>query len=48
MKAIIKGENFKDYIKKPKEKPRILLIDEVDVFFGEEFYGKTYDPVVKI
>jgi Mg-chelatase subunit ChlD len=26
-------------------KPRILLIDEVDVFFSESFYGKTYDPV---
>jgi hypothetical protein len=24
------------------EKKRILLIDEVDFFFGEDFIGKTY------
>ena len=22
----------------------VLLIDEVDVFFSEDFYGKTYNP----
>ena len=27
---------------------RILLIDEVDVFFGEGFYGNTYNPVAKL
>ena len=27
------------------ETPKILLIDEVDVFFSEEFYGETYDPI---
>ena len=25
--------------------PRILLIDEVDVFFSADFYGATYNPV---
>ena len=25
-------------------KPRILLIDEVDVFFGKDFYGELYTP----
>ncbi|KAL4512826.1 hypothetical protein ABPG72_017511 [Tetrahymena utriculariae] len=25
---------------------RILLIDEVDIFFNMDFYGKTYNPVV--
>lgn len=25
---------------------RILLVDEVDVFFSRSFYGETYDPVV--
>ena len=24
----------------------ILLVDEVDVFFGEDFYGKTFNPIV--
>jgi len=23
----------------------LLLIDEVDVFFSQEFYGSTYDPI---
>ena len=26
------------------DRPRILLIDEVDVFFSSDFYGKTYNP----
>ena len=25
-------------------KPRILLVDEVDVFFNKDFYGNTYTP----
>ena len=29
------------------ERPKMLLIDEVDVFFSEEFFGKTFDPVTK-
>lgn len=24
---------------------RLLLIDEVDVFFSDMFYGKTYNPI---
>jgi len=27
-----------------KNRKRILLVDEVDVFFGLEFYGNTYNP----
>eukprot|EP00854_Cymbomonas_tetramitiformis_P003883 gene3883-4844_t len=30
------------------EKQRILLIDEVDVFFSSEFYGTTYDPIMHV
>jgi hypothetical protein len=26
----------------------VLLIDEVDVFFSDEFYGKTYNPVLPL
>ena len=29
-------------------KKRILLVDEVDVFFSSSFYGETYDPVVPL
>jgi hypothetical protein len=25
----------------------ILLVDEVDVFFGESFYGNTYNPAAR-
>ena len=25
-------------------RPKILLIDEVDVFFSKEFYGNVYTP----
>ena len=39
--------------KKSKKQPaervkRILLIDEVDVFFSRSFYGETYDPVLSL
>jgi hypothetical protein len=29
-------------------KKRILLVDEVDVFFSSSFYGETYNPVVPL
>lgn len=29
-------------------KKRVLLVDEVDVFFGSSFYGEMYDPVVPL
>ena len=28
----------------PQYRPKILLIDEVDVFFGKDFYGNIYTP----
>ncbi|KAL7535461.1 hypothetical protein ACHAXR_006501 [Thalassiosira sp. AJA248-18] len=33
--------------KDPPIKEEILLIDEVDVFFSSEFYGKTYNQVIE-
>eukprot|EP00986_Skeletonema_menzelii_P006571 scaffold2497_cov117-Skeletonema_menzelii.AAC.6 len=32
---------------KPSAIEEILLVDEVDVFFGAEFYGKTYNQVIE-
>jgi hypothetical protein len=29
------------------ERKEVLLVDEVDVFFGSEFYGQTYNQVVE-
>jgi hypothetical protein len=29
-------------------RPQILLIDEVDVFFSESFFGKLYKPLAQI
>lgn len=29
-------------------RPSVLLVDEVDVFFGDGFYGKPYQPSVKV
>lgn len=34
-------------VSKPSAKEEILLVDEVDVFFGAEFYGKTYNQVIE-
>lgn len=32
----------------PNSRKRILLVDEVDVFFGKEFFGKFYSPSTSI
>ena len=32
----------------PRSKHGILLIDEVDVFFGPDFYGQTYRPAFQL
>jgi hypothetical protein len=45
--ALIKGE--KESLKKPEKiMPKILLIDEVDVFFSSDFYGQIYEPSSRI
>jgi hypothetical protein len=31
-----------------QEPRRVLLVDEVDVFFSSSFYGETYDPVERL
>jgi len=31
-----------------KSKEEIMLVDEVDVFFGSEFYGQTYNQVAQL
>lgn len=33
---------------KLKENPTILVIDEVDVFFDDNFFGSTYCPGIKL
>jgi hypothetical protein len=30
------------------QRPRVLLIDEVDVFFNKDFYGNLYTPIVNL
>ena len=32
----------------PTSRPQVLLVDEVDVFFSESFYGASYTPMVPI
>jgi hypothetical protein len=41
--------NLKRKIKASRTKPRqkVLLIDEVDMFLSQDFYGNTYNPVTK-
>eukprot|EP00961_Rhodomonas_salina_P188509 2544070-Rhodomonas_salina.4 len=39
------GNTANGVVREPEE---ILLVDEVDIFFGEDFYGKTYNPAVKL
>merc|ERR1712137_169205 len=55
-RAVMKGENVgygsalwnacKSVFRENKSAKKILLIDEVDVFFGEDFYGQVHLPAV--
>lgn len=48
LKSLVMEEQFQE--KKPEidlstdKRPQVLLIDEVDVFFSDDFYGRTYNP----
>ncbi|KAL4489801.1 hypothetical protein ABPG72_022441 [Tetrahymena utriculariae] len=42
------SERSKDQSKDKEIKPTILLIDEVDVFFSQDFYGKLYNPIARL
>jgi len=53
VESLILGSSSK--VKKNKKsgkintsRPKILLIDEVDVFFSKDFYGNTYRPLAKL
>jgi hypothetical protein len=32
----------------PNQRPKILLIDEVDVFFSKDFFGNTYNTLASL
>lgn len=48
MKSLVLKNEFQ--IQRPQidlsedKRPQVLLIDEVDVFFSDDFYGQTYNP----
>ena len=44
LSRILKNSSIIVGNKKP-DVPRVLLIDEVDVFFSKEFYNKVYVPM---
>ena len=44
----ITGVTSSDLVVPHAPRPRILLIDEVDVFFQKDFYGSMYQPIAKV
>lgn len=52
LKSLVMKEEFQE--KRPEidlstnKRPQVLLIDEVDVFFSDDFYGRTYNPSAKV
>ena len=49
VEAHIKGTKASgEWQRKRGGRPAVLLIDEVDVFFGKEFYGNQYKPIATI
>jgi len=48
VKNIILNNNLPSLRYASSEQPCVLLIDEVDVFFSQSFYGKSYNPIVFI
>lgn len=45
---LVSGNEAKAQPKKQNNRPAILLIDEVDVFFDSDFYGNIYSPTTVI
>jgi hypothetical protein len=45
---VLKESEKVEYKSFSKDRPQILLIDEVDVFFSENFFGNTYMPQAEI
>ncbi|KAL4496937.1 hypothetical protein ABPG72_002093 [Tetrahymena utriculariae] len=41
-------EQFHSKNRKTEIRPKILLIDEVDVFFSPQFYGNVYTPLARL
>ena len=44
--AYLRGEKFPE--KLVTDRPAVLLLDEVDVFFSDSFFGQTYNPTVDL
>lgn len=47
-KLVKESKLNKQFDLKYKKRPTVLLIDEVDVLFSQDFYGKTYSPIAEI
>jgi hypothetical protein len=45
---ILVGNKFSKGKNEITDQKTILLIDEADVFFEEEFYGQCYQPAIKL
>jgi hypothetical protein len=45
---VLKKANKVEIKSDHNNRPQILLIDEVDVFFSESFFGNTYMPQAQI
>ena len=39
---------FKNLLSTERSEPTILIIDEVDVFFDEEYFGNSYCPSIDL
>ncbi len=49
LNLILENPENKIQIKRDADpRPQVLLIDEVDVFFSDDFFGKTYQPQAQI
>lgn len=46
-KRFLEGKSVTPFVPS-KTNRNLLLIDEVDVFFGENFYGQTYSPLLAL
>jgi hypothetical protein len=46
--ALVGGVPARSCMRTPSGRPKVLLIDEADVFLNEEFYGNSYRPCAEI
>ena len=48
VEGLVMKNSVSQMLKPVDNRPKVVLIDEVDVFFSKDFYGNMYNPLAEI